>query len=295
MLNQYMNKAMNIISAMSFEEKMLYMSICFEESIMDKDAIMGIEKPDKDLPSEDEAIYYNEDGMYLESWAMFANADQEYNRLLADLKKKAKMGNKHSKKNIRKDKSKAGYHNGARNQGFVPYERFGLKERLNKDKARDEDSQIREFYNPVEEITVDEAVKRLWKIYSHHFKYFDTVLVPIMPYSYYDDDDLYKNIEFVKEKYEECKGVLEDIQPVLYELTGQMAGSQGISWEKEVVNAFNDKVLDCLETRKDCLIQYLAGVYKNHIDHQIFKEGMRHVDEMNRLNYLKKKVEKYLK
>lgn len=295
MLNQYMNKAMSIISAMPLEEKMLYMSICFSDSIMDKDAIMGIEKPDKDLPSQDEEIYYDEDDMYLESWAIFANVDQEYNRLMADLKKKAKIGDKHSRKNIRKDKSKAGYHNGARNQGFVSYERFGLKERLNKDRIKDEDSQIREFYNPTEEITVDEAVKKLWKVYSFHFKYFDTVLIPLMPYGYYDDDGVYKNIEFVKEKYEECKGVLEDIQASLYELTGQMVGSQGISWEKEVVNTFNDKVLDYLETRKNSVIQYLAGVYKEYIDHQIFKEEIRHVDEMGRLSHLKKRVEKYLK
>lgn len=295
MLNQYMNKAMSIISAMTIEEKMLYMSICFSDSIMDKDAIMGIKKPDKDLPSQDEEIYYNEDDMYFESWAAFANADQEYNRLMADLKKKAKMGDKHSRKNIRKDKSKAGYHNGARNQGFVPYERFGLKERLNKDRIRDKDSQIREFYNPTEEITVDEAVKKLWKVYSFHFKYFDSVLIPLMPYGLYDDDGVYKNIEFVKGKYEEYKGVLEDIQSALYEFVGEMAGSQGISWEKEVVNAFNDKVLDYLETRKNSVIQYLVDVYKNHIDYQIFKEGVRHVDEMGRLNHLKKKMESYLK
>lgn len=295
MLNKEMNKAMNIISAMSFEEKILYMSICFSDSIMDKDAIMGVEKPDKDLPSQDEEIYYDENDMYLESWATFANADQEYNRLMSDLKKKARMGDKYSRKNIRKDKSKAGYHNGARNEGFVPYERFGLKEKLNKDKAMDEDSQIKEFYNPIEEITVDEAVKKLWKVYSHHFKYFDTVLIPLMPYGYYDDDGAYKNIEFIKGKYEEYKGVLEDIQASLYEFTGQMAGSQGISWEKEVVNAFNDKVLDYLETRKNSVIQYLVGVYKEYIDHQIFKEGMRHVNEMGRLNHLKKRVESYLK
>lgn len=263
MLNQYMNKAMSIISTMTIEEKMLYISLTFEETVMDKDYLMG-----EDIDEVPCVVTYN-----------------------SGIQKFKKFNPKHTLR----DKSKAGYHNGARNQGFVPYERFGLKERLNKDRIRDEDSQIREFYNPTEEIMVDEAVKKLWKVYSFHFKYFDTVLVPIMPYSYYDDDDLYKNIEFVKEKHEECKGVLEDIQSALYEFVGELAGSQGISWEKEVVNAFNDKVLDYLETRKNSVIQYLVGVYKDYVDHQIFKEGIRHVDEMGRLNHLKKKVENYLK
>lgn len=260
MLNQYMNKALAIISTMSFEEQMMFISTAM-------------------------VAPFNKDML----------EEEVYTSCSKRINSGTQTSKTYSKENIRKDKSKAGYHNGARNQGFVPYERFGLKERLNKDRIKDEDSQIREFYNPIEEITVDEAVKKLWKVYSFHFKYFDTVLVPIMPYSYYDDDDLYKNIEFVKEKHEECKGVLEDIQSVLYEFVGEIAGSQGISWEKKVVNAFNDKVLSYLETRKDCLIQYLVDVYKNHIDYQIFKEGIRHVDEMGRLNHLKKKVESYLK
>lgn len=85
----------------------------FYGKVEDKDYIDPSYR-DKDLPSEDENIYWDEADAYRDEWAMYANYQNEAKSLNKVMMMKAYKGRNHTTKAHLRDKSKHGYHNGAK-------------------------------------------------------------------------------------------------------------------------------------------------------------------------------------
>lgn len=257
MLNKKMNEAMSIISAMPFEEKMLYMSICFEEAVMDKDM-------EDEVPC---VVIYN-----------------------SGVQKSKNFSYKH----IRKDKSKAGYHNGARHSGFGSYDKWGKPEKLAKDQHKDLKAQMMELEKLSDNITIDTAVDMLYNIYRNY--YFGGFSMDLMWYHKSDwYDNLQENFSMVENIYQEYMEKLEEIQMDLYNSAETLFPEMGMGFQNEVVKTFNRGIKDDLFFTKSRMVHWLVSRYKDNREYEKWSEELRHNAEMDRLNKLMEEAEKYIK
>lgn len=129
MLNKKMNEALSTITTMSVEEKMLYISLMFEETIMDKDYIMGV-----DLNDEVPCVIICNSGV---------QRPKSFNP-----------------KYIIRDKAKAGCNRGSVWGGFGHWDKFGKPEKLAKDSNKDFQAQMVE--EDYEEFSSDELANIIW-------------------------------------------------------------------------------------------------------------------------------------
>lgn len=264
MLNRTMNKALEAISAMSYAEKMLYMSICFDDAIMDKDCLTGEDMDTDKMPC---IVTYNSG----------TQASKNFNP-----------------KYIRKDKAKAGYHNGARNEGFGHYNRFGKPEKLAKDANKDFKAQLMELGELPDDITLNEAVGLLVSIYDmFYFGDFNMELVWYHKSEWYNN--LQKNISMVESAYREYVDKLQSIQINLYWSAETLFPEMGMSFQNRVVELYNSMVMEDLNHMKKRMIHWLVCRYKDNRQYEMFEEELRHNAEIDRLNKLMEEAEKYIK
>lgn len=262
MLNKKMNEAMSIISAMTIEEKMMYISLTFEETVMDKDYLMG-----EDIDEVPCVVTYN-----------------------SGVQKSKKFNPKHTLR----DKSKAGYHNGARKQGFGSYDRFGKPEKMAQIASKDFKAQLEELNELPDNISINEAVSLLNAIYDpFHFDEFSMDLVWCHKSDWYDN--LQENISMVETVYQEYVGKLQSIQADLYYFTETLFPEMGMGFQNEVVETFNKVIKNDLFFMKNRMVHWLVCRYKDNREYELMEEQIRHDARVAKLNKMMEEAEKYIK
>lgn len=263
MLNKEMNEAMSVINALPAEEREMFIYLSLHDVVNKDSMLKDLEKGVKEIPC-----------------VLFCNNDQKpkgYNAL-----------------NIRKDKAKAGYHNGARKQGFGSCDKWGKPEKLTKDQDKDFKAQMAELNDLPDDITINEAVNLLTSIYDlFYFGGFDMGLVQCHKSEWYDN--LEENISMVETVYQEYVNKLKTLQIDLYQSTEELFPEMGMGFQNKVVDIFNEIIHASLSFRKRRMIRWVVNRYKDNREHEKRNEEFRHNAEIIRLNKLMEEAEKYLK
>lgn len=169
-----------------------------------------------------------------------------------------------------------------------------MEEKMDKDRNKDLKIQMMEMNDLPNDITLDMAVDFLTATYNpFYFDGFSMGLVLYHKTEWYDR--LEENISMVEIVYQRYVGKLEEIQIDLYHSTEDLFSEMGMSFQNEAVKQYNFMVMSNLDYMKNCMIQWLVSRYRDNREYEILEEGIRHTNEVARLNKLMEEAGKYLK
>lgn len=242
MLNKKMNEAMSTLSAMSFEEKMLYMSLCFEEAIMDKDYLMG-----KDLDDEVPCIVTCNSGV---------QKPKNFNRKYA-----------------LRDKAKHGYHNGSKKEGYGRYDMWLKPEKLAKDVDKDIKAQL--FAEEYEDVTIDEMV---YGIFSVLYENMPNSYESIEKFVFYRNTNFFvnwqSNCEQILNMGNMFKTQIQEMIPQFYEVVDALYPDTSMNDRNTAVNALMERLNEEVDDAMKFGINYIKNGRKMDLNAELDKLNM---------------------
>lgn len=223
---------------------------------------------DKDLPSEDESIYWDDKDSYLEGWAMYANQQNEAKSLNKAMMVKAYKGRNHTTKAHLRDKAKAGYHNGAKKEGWGRYDLWLKSSAMKSDLSKDFKSQLEDIMQEPDASFYEGTLALM----GHFRKEYHAISKGTSSLYYRKDED-WKNLDEAMKEVDSWvefqEDIFCDISIEAWSVLDNFFPEMGESWKKEVHKYFVELWYEAIDIESQHMTGYVRMCYADYWEGQL--------------------------